>query len=88
MLVSGAKWNEAHWSDPEFDRLAKQAGATLDDNARAQAYKDIQRILIDRGPVIIPYFFAQFGAIKKTFSNFNLQAFAGRTDLAAVRAAK
>ena len=88
MLVSGAKWNEAHWSDPEFDKLAKQAGATLDDSARAQAYKDIQRILIDRGPVIIPYFFAQFGAIKKTFSNFNLQAFAGRTDLAAVRAAK
>ena len=88
MLVTGAKWNEAHWSDPEFDRLAKQAGSTLDDTARAQAYKDIQRILIERGPVIIPYFFAQFGSIKKTFANFNLQAFAGRTDLAAVRLAK
>ncbi len=88
MLVTGAKWNEAHWSDPEFDKLAKQAGTTLDDSARAQAYKDVQRILIERGPVIIPYFFAQFGSIKKTFTNFNLQAFAGRTDLAAIRPAK
>jgi len=88
MLVTGAKWNEAHWSDAEFDKLAKQAGTTLDDNERAKAYKDIQRILIERGPVIVPYFFAQFGAIKKNFANFNLQAFAGRTDLAAVRTTK
>ena len=86
MLITGAKWNEAHWSDPELDKLAKTAGSTLDDAERAKAYKDIQRILIERGPVIIPYFFAQVGAIKSTFSGFTLQAFAGRTDLSAIRA--
>ncbi|MBI1800172.1 MAG: ABC transporter substrate-binding protein [Chloroflexi bacterium] len=85
MLVTGAKWNEAHWSDAELDKLAKTAGTTLDEAERAKAYKDIQRILIERGPIIIPYFFAQFGAVKNTFTGFNLNAFAGRTDLAAIR---
>jgi peptide/nickel transport system substrate-binding protein len=85
MLVTGAKWNEAHYSDPELDKLAATAGSTLDEAERAKAYKDIQRILIERGPVIIPYFFAQFGAIKSNFSGFTLQAFAGRTDLSSIR---
>ena len=85
MLVTGAKWNESHFSDPEFDRLARTAGTTLDEQVRIAAYKDIQRILIERAPIIIPYFFAQVGAIKKNFEGFNLKAFAGRTDLAAIR---
>lgn len=86
MLVTGAKWNEAHWSDPELDKLAQTAGTTLDENERIKAYKAMQRILIERGPIIVPYFFAQFGAIRNNFTNFNLKAFAGRTDFAAVRA--
>jgi peptide/nickel transport system substrate-binding protein len=84
MLVSGAKWNEAHFSDPEFDKLAATAGSTLDEAERTKAYKDIQRILIERGPIIIPYFFAQLGAISKKFDGFQLKAFAGRTDLSAI----
>jgi peptide/nickel transport system substrate-binding protein len=40
----------------------------------------MQRILIERGPVIIPYFFAQYAAISDQFQGFELKAFAGRTD--------
>lgn len=80
MLKSGAVWNESHFSDAEFDQLATTAGSTLDEAARVQAYKDIQRILIERGPVIIPYYFAQFAAIRDNFDGFELKAFAGRTD--------
>ncbi len=87
MLVTGAKWNEAHWSDPEFDKLAAEAGSTLDESVRAKDYAEIQRILVERGPIIIPYFFAQLGAISKKFTGFNLKAFAGRTDLSAIRPA-
>jgi peptide/nickel transport system substrate-binding protein len=86
MLVSGAKWNESHWKDKEVDQLAATAGSTLDEAARIKAYKDLQRVLIERGPLIVPYFFAQFGAISNNFTNFTLKAFAGRTDLAAIRA--
>ncbi len=80
MLTCDAVWNEAHWCDEEFDQLVETAGTTLDDQERIDAYREIQRILIERGPVIIPYFFAQFAAINDQYENFQLKAFAGRTD--------
>ncbi|MCI0398193.1 MAG: ABC transporter substrate-binding protein, partial [Chloroflexi bacterium] len=80
MLVTGAQWNESHFSDEEFDQLAATAGTTLDEQERVEAYAEIQRILAERGPIIIPYYFAQFGAISDQFEGFELKAFAGRTD--------
>lgn len=86
MLVTGAKWNESHFSDAEFDELAARAGSTLDEAERVAAYREIQRILIERGPIIVPYFFAALGAIRNGFEGFELRPFPGRTDLAAIRA--
>jgi peptide/nickel transport system substrate-binding protein len=80
MLVTDAVWNESHFSDEEFDQLAATAGTTLDEEERVQAYADIQQLLVDRGPIIVPYFFAQFAAISDQFENFELKGFAGRTD--------
>ena len=37
MLVSGAVWNESHFSDEEFDRLAAITGSTLDEQERIEA---------------------------------------------------
>jgi peptide/nickel transport system substrate-binding protein len=84
MLVTDAKWNESHFADPEFDALAATAGTTLDEAERIQAYADIQQLLIERGPIIIPYYFAQFGAISDQFDGLTLNAFAGRTDFRTV----
>ena len=81
MLVTGAQWNESHFADAEFDALAATAGSTLDEDERIEAYSQIQQLLAERGPVIIPYYFPQFGAISDDFTGFNLEAFAGRTDL-------
>jgi peptide/nickel transport system substrate-binding protein len=80
MLVCGAEWNESHFCDEEFDQLATTAGSSLDEVERSTAYREIQKLLVDRGPAIIPYYFAQFGAISDQFENFALKAFAGRTD--------
>lgn len=85
MLVSGAKWNESHFADAEFDALAATAGTTLNEQERIKAYSDIQHLLIERGPIIIPYYFAQFGAIRDDFTGLTLNAFAGRTDFRPVR---
>lgn len=81
MLVSGAVWNESHFSDEEFDRLAAIAGSTLDEQERIDAYSQIQQLLAERGPVIIAYHFPQFAAIRDGFTGFQLEAFAGRTDV-------
>jgi peptide/nickel transport system substrate-binding protein len=80
MLECEAVWNESHFCDEEFDTLSATAGSTLSEAERIEAYAEIQRLLIERGPVIIPYFFAQFAAISEEFEDFELKAFAGRTD--------
>lgn len=81
MLACDAVWNEAHFCDEELDALIATAGATQDEQERIAAYEEIQQILAERGPVIVPYYFAQFGAISDQFAGFELKAFAGRTDL-------
>ncbi|MHB1130979.1 MAG: ABC transporter substrate-binding protein [Chloroflexota bacterium] len=60
--TTGAKWNESHWSDPEVDQLTAQAASELDRAKRAETYKKIQQIFIERGPLIVPYFEATIGA--------------------------
>lgn len=88
MLVCDARWNESHFCDEEFDELTKIAGTTMDEAERVNAYRQIQELLIDRGPVIIPYYFAQFAAISDQFDGFALKAFAGRTDFREVSVAQ
>jgi peptide/nickel transport system substrate-binding protein len=85
MLVCGANWNESHFCDDEFDRLANLAGTTLNEDQRVDAYNQIQALLVDRGPTMIPYFFSQLGAISDKFSDFQMKPFPGRSDLSTVR---
>jgi len=87
MLVCGANWNESHFCDDEFDRLANLAGTTLNEDQRVDAYNQIQALLVDRGPTMIPYFFSQLGAISDKFSDFQMKPFPGRSDLSTVRLA-
>jgi peptide/nickel transport system substrate-binding protein len=84
MLACDAIWNESHFCDDAFEALNAVAGSTLSEEERAQAYFDIQALLAERGPVIIPYYFAQFAAVRDTFQGFELKAFAGRTDVSGV----
>ena len=56
VYVTGAGFNESHWSDAEFDALVAQINSELDRTKRITLYKQAQQILIDRGPVIVPFF--------------------------------
>lgn len=79
-LKTGAVWNEAHFSDARVDELITTAGTALDEQTRIDAYREIQQILLDRGPIIIPYFFPQFLATVANVSGIALHPFAGRTN--------
>jgi peptide/nickel transport system substrate-binding protein len=87
MLVCDAIWNESHFCDQEFDRLANTAGSTLNEDQRVDTYNQIQELLIERGPTLIPYFFSQLGAISDKFAGFQLKPFPGRSDLSIVQLA-
>ena len=54
--TSDAKWNEGHWSDAEFDKVAAKVDTEMDKTKRAALYRQAEQILIDRGPAIVPYF--------------------------------
>jgi peptide/nickel transport system substrate-binding protein len=86
MIACGARWNEAHYCNEEVDELIATAGTTLDEQERVDAYHELQRILAAEGPFIIPYFFQQFGAIADGYTGFDMKAFPGRSDLAAIQA--
>ena len=84
MLKCEAKWNETRFCDQQVDELIQTAGTTLNEQKRTDAYHEIQRIMVDRGPMIVPYFFAEYGVIRDGFAGFELKAFSGRTDLSSV----
>jgi peptide/nickel transport system substrate-binding protein len=61
-----ANWNESHYCDPELDELAAAAAVELDTEKRAEIYEEVQRIFMDRGPLIVAYFTNNiFGASSK-----------------------
>lgn len=88
MLTCGAKWNESHFCDETFDKQADIAGTSLDPAEQAAAYHEIQKILIERGPIIVPFFFPQLAATTDQVQGFNLKPFFGRTDFRTVTVAQ
>lgn len=54
--ADGAPWNDANWSNAEFNRLLRAARAERDDNKRRQMYYDMQRIVSDEGGTVVPLF--------------------------------
>ena len=72
MIKCDAVWNEAHYCD-EASTSSSTAGTTLNEDERVQAYKDIQRILIERGRFIITSFWAMNSAISNGLTASSLK---------------
>ena len=68
--ITGAAWNETHWSHPRLDELAAQAAVETDVAARAQLYHEIQRIFIEEGPIIVPFFRDNLWATRANVGGF------------------
>ncbi|WP_170984182.1 ABC transporter substrate-binding protein [Rhodoligotrophos defluvii] len=63
-FTSDAKYNEAKWNNPEFDRLLKEARSETDVEKRNALYKEAQKLLSDDGGVIIPYFVSDVAVMR------------------------
>ena len=73
-------WNESHYSNERIDELIEIGRSSLDQEARTAAYKEIQQILLDEGPIVVPYFFAAFMVLSGNIAGVTLHPFAGRTN--------
>jgi peptide/nickel transport system substrate-binding protein len=82
--VTGAPFNESHWSNPELDALAAEASTTSDGAARAEIYNQISNIFEQEGPIIIPFFRPVAGAYSNNVQGLVMNPFPGSTDLSNV----
>lgn len=78
-----AIWNESHYSNERVDELIDIARSSQDQDERIAAYKEIQQIMLDEGPIIVPYFFAQFMVVAGNVDGVEVHPFAGRTNFSA-----
>jgi peptide/nickel transport system substrate-binding protein len=51
-----SNWNDSFWKDERFNRLLKEARATLDPGKRGEMYAEMQTLVRDQGGVVIPMF--------------------------------
>jgi peptide/nickel transport system substrate-binding protein len=54
-LMSHGAWNAARFNNPTYDRLAKQYLATLDLQSQRRIAGQIERLLLDETPIVLPY---------------------------------
>jgi peptide/nickel transport system substrate-binding protein len=57
---SGVAWNEFGWSNPEFDALLAEANAIADAEARKEVMSRMQKMVIEEGVTIQPYWRSLF----------------------------
>ncbi|MCU0514548.1 MAG: ABC transporter substrate-binding protein [Anaerolineae bacterium] len=82
--VTGASFNESHWSDAELDALVAEAAVTADIEARAAIYARIAAIFAERGPIIVPFFAPIVGVTAPGVTGLDMHPFPGSTDLRTV----
>ncbi|SAL71520.1 extracellular solute-binding protein [Caballeronia terrestris] len=56
-LTSGGTWNAAHFRNPQYDKLVADFVAALDIASQKKLSAQIQNLLLDETPVVIPYFY-------------------------------
>jgi peptide/nickel transport system substrate-binding protein len=73
-LTSGGTWNAAHFRNPEYDKLVAQFVGALDAASQKKLSGQIQRLLLDETPVVIPYFYDQLIVTRASVSGVRFNA--------------
>jgi peptide/nickel transport system substrate-binding protein len=58
-LTSEGTWNAAHFKNPQYDKLVADFVAALDVASQKKLSGQIQNLLLDETPLVIPYFYDQ-----------------------------
>lgn len=70
MWLTGGGNNDSKWSNPEYDRLIREAGRLTDPAKRMEAFQQAEAILIDEMPVIPIYFYTRVYALHPSVKGF------------------
>lgn len=69
---TGAAWNEANWSNAEFDKLLTEAEGYLDVEKRRAVMAKLERIMLDEGPAVVPVWRAVFNYSDKKIKGYKI----------------
>ena len=69
---TGAAWNEANWSNAEFDKLITEAEGYLDVAKRKDVIAKIAKIMAEDGPVVVPLWRAVFNYTDKKIQGYKI----------------
>ena len=69
---SGTPWNEAKYSNKDFDTLVTQAEGTVDVNQRRELMAKLEAIMQDDGPIVQPVWRALFTFLDKRGQGFKM----------------
>ncbi|PKR83839.1 peptide ABC transporter substrate-binding protein [Heyndrickxia camelliae] len=70
LWVSNGSYNDAKWSNKDYDALIKKAKTSMDPATRMTAMHDAEKILMDEMPIIPIYFYTKPYALKSYVSGF------------------
>ena len=79
-LQTGGIWNAAHFSDKAYDDLVKQWSGEVDVQKAKTLAGQIEKLLLDETPLMIPYFFNYLAAGTSKVQGYKADA-TGLTDL-------
>ncbi|WP_025601245.1 ABC transporter substrate-binding protein [Burkholderia sp. WSM2230] len=75
-LTSNGTWNAAHFRNPQYDQLVAQFVAAVDLASQKKISGQIQTLLLDETPLIIPFFYDQLIAMRKGVNGVRFTALA------------
>ncbi len=70
VYASDAPWNETHWKNEVFDRKLVESRSLADPSKRREIYFELQQIIHDECPTIIPAFASWIDAARKEVKGF------------------
>ena len=72
LLTSDAAWNETRWNNAKFDELVEAARTTTDTGKRAELYAEVQALMREELPILVPVFFDLLAAHRDYVQGYNL----------------
>ncbi|SDT78969.1 peptide/nickel transport system substrate-binding protein [Actinoplanes derwentensis] len=75
LFRSGSSYNENAYANPQLDQTLDAARATVDDAKRKILYQDAQKILVDDGAVLTPFFADRLVGIGKNITGYREYGF-------------
>ncbi len=70
LLVSGVSMNYGRWSNPEYDKLIKEANAQTDLKTRAEIFKKAERLALEESAAIPLYYYVSKNVVSPKVQGF------------------